>query len=372
MLKWQLSWASEKTKERGKEEADDEYLRRASHSLSLSLSLSLTHTHTITQSRSLSLSLSLSLFFRLCHVSYFGNGVCNVLPLRIIVPSSRCVVLCNNKMTAIIINGEKGESCCNCYNNQDLSLSFWHAIVMMMMMMYEERSKNMYQWVLLNSSLSKQKQQQQRTTATAAATPPSDANNIIIIIINCSLAWILFGLMQNKAILAAVLLIEECVRVMRRIIICNREKERELQQHVEVLFFGKCTEGNWWWEPFGMHSILMSVLTLEFQQKNCFFHSCSCSCSFTPQQKSSFTFFTISAHEQQHSDDAHNTFHWENTLLLLLSQMCEELFPFQEERSPCPCNVISLECCCLVEQFRKKMLAQAKCWQQQQHSRNTW
>jgi hypothetical protein len=50
--------------------------------------------------------------------------------------------------------------------------------------------------------------------------------------------------MQNKAILAAVLLIEECVRVMRRIIICNREKERELQQHVEVLFFGKCTEGN--------------------------------------------------------------------------------------------------------------------------------
>jgi hypothetical protein len=31
--------------------------------------------------------------------------------------------------------------------------------------------------------------------------------------------------------------------VRRRIIICNREKERELQQHVEVLFFGKCTEG---------------------------------------------------------------------------------------------------------------------------------
>jgi hypothetical protein len=84
-----------------------------------------------------------------------------------------------------------------------------------------------------------------RTTAAAAAsTPPSDADNIIIIIINCSLAWILFGLMQNKAILAAVLLIEECVRVMRRIIICNREKEKELQQHVEVLFFGKCTEGN--------------------------------------------------------------------------------------------------------------------------------
>lgn len=24
---------------------------------------------------------------------------------------------------------------------------------------------------------------------------------------------------------------------------------------------------NWWWEPFGMHSILMSVLTIEFQQK---------------------------------------------------------------------------------------------------------
>jgi hypothetical protein len=49
------------------------------------------------------------------------------------------------------------------------------------------------------------------TAATAAATPPSNANNIIIIIIiNCSLAWILFGLMQNKAILAAVLLIEVC------------------------------------------------------------------------------------------------------------------------------------------------------------------
>jgi hypothetical protein len=63
--------------------------------------------------------------------------------------------------------------------------------------------------------------------------------------------------------------------------------------------------------------------------------------SFTLQQKSSFTFFTISAHEQQHSDDAHHTFHWENTLLLLLSEMCEELFPVQEERSPCPCNVIS-------------------------------
>ncbi len=107
-------------------------------SLSLSLSVSLTHKHTF----SLYLSLSASVLSRL-----LGTEFVTSYRWRIIVPSSRCVVLCNNKMTAIIINGKKGESCCNCYNNQDFSLSFWHAIVMMMMMvmMYEERSKNMYQ-----------------------------------------------------------------------------------------------------------------------------------------------------------------------------------------------------------------------------------
>ncbi len=103
--------------------------------LSLSLSLSLSHTHTQAHCLSLFLSLSASVLSRL-----LGTEFVTSYRWRIIVPSSRCVLLCNTKMTAIIINGKKGESCCNCDNNQDFSLSFWHAIVMMMMM-YEERSK---------------------------------------------------------------------------------------------------------------------------------------------------------------------------------------------------------------------------------------
>ncbi len=229
--------------------------------------------------------------------------------------------------------GKKGESCCNCYNNQDFSLSFWHAIVMMMMM-YEERSKNMYQWVLLNSSLSKQKQQQQQQQEQQQQQQrrllmlTTSSSSSIVLLHGSFLAWCKTKqYWQQSSWLKSVC--EWWGESSSAI-----EKKRE-----------RTSTACWSTHLRKMHrrKLMVRAIWYAFNPDVCSNNwiSTETTSSFTLQQKSSFTFFTISAHEQQHSDDAHHTFHWENTLLLLLSEMCEELFPVQEERSPCPCNVIS-------------------------------
>jgi hypothetical protein len=195
------------------------------------LSLSHTHTHTQAHSLSLSLSPSPSLFPPLSFLVFWERSFATSYRWRIIVPSFS---VCGFLQQQNDCNNNKWEK------RRKLQLLQQPRFLFIFLACYRDDDDDVrgeeqkYVPMSVTELITQQAKATTATTtrtttaATAAATPPSDANNIIIIIIiNCSLAWILFGLMQNKAILAAVLLIEECVRVMRRIIICNREKERE-------------------------------------------------------------------------------------------------------------------------------------------------
>ncbi len=151
----------------------------------------------------------LSLSLRLCPFSSFGNGVCNVLPLE---DHRSEFSVCGSLQQQNDGNNNKWEK-----RRKLLQLLQQPRFLFIFLACFRDDDddddddvRGEEQKYVLMSVTELITQQAQAKATTAAATPASDANNIsIIIIINCSLAWILFGLMLNKAILAAAPLIEE-------------------------------------------------------------------------------------------------------------------------------------------------------------------